>query len=141
MKIVWALGVRKLDIQIDSKTSVSILKKEDKPEHQHAALVFEFQELKRREWRITVQHIYRKANFAADYMANLGHSLDLGIHFFDSPDVVLQYWLRFDTIGVCTPVLFIIICKASPYTFTKKKKLQNTQNTQNPTKIVFELQP
>ncbi|CAN1128018.1 hypothetical protein LINPERPRIM_LOCUS29940, partial [Linum perenne] len=50
MKIVWALGVRKLDIQIDSKTSVSILKKEDKPEHQHAALVFEFQELKRREW-------------------------------------------------------------------------------------------
>ncbi|CAN1135046.1 hypothetical protein LINPERHAP2_LOCUS8632 [Linum perenne] len=36
-------------------------------------------------------------------MANLGHSLDLGIHFFDSLNVVIQHWLRFDIIGVCTP--------------------------------------
>ncbi|CAN1781286.1 Putative ribonuclease H protein At1g65750, partial [Linum perenne] len=140
-KRAWNLGIRNLRIQSDSAAAVRMLTSPDYVSNQHDSLIQQFVELSSRDWRITVQHIYRKANFAADYMANLGHSLDLGIHFFDSPDVVLQYWLRFDTIGVCTPVLFIIICKASPYTFTKKKKLQNTQNTQNPTKIVFELQP
>ncbi|CAN1333318.1 hypothetical protein LINPERPRIM_LOCUS36011, partial [Linum perenne] len=59
-------------------------------------------ELSSRNWCISIQHIYCESNFAADYLANLGHSLDLGIHFFDSPDVALQYWLRFDNIGVCT---------------------------------------
>ncbi|CAN1151924.1 hypothetical protein LINPERPRIM_LOCUS28604 [Linum perenne] len=33
MKLAWALGVRKIDIQTDSRAAVSILKKEDRPEH------------------------------------------------------------------------------------------------------------
>ncbi|CAN1333319.1 hypothetical protein LINPERPRIM_LOCUS36011 [Linum perenne] len=65
-------------------------------------MIQQFVELSSRNWCISIQHIYCESNFAADYLANLGHSLDLGIHFFDSPDVALQYWLRFDNIGVCT---------------------------------------
>ncbi|CAN1122074.1 hypothetical protein LINPERPRIM_LOCUS2556 [Linum perenne] len=49
-----------------------------------------------------VHHIYHETNFATDYLANLGHHFDLGIHYFDLPDVALQYWLRFDLVGSCT---------------------------------------
>ncbi|CAN1776256.1 Putative ribonuclease H protein At1g65750 [Linum perenne] len=48
-------------------------------------------------------HVYREANNAADYLANLGHSLVLGSHVFQSPDNTLLYWLRYDLIGVSTP--------------------------------------
>ncbi|CAN1163240.1 hypothetical protein LINPERPRIM_LOCUS32553 [Linum perenne] len=48
--------------------------------NKHASLLQQFSELSSREWRIYVHHIYREANFAADYLANLGQSLPLGVH-------------------------------------------------------------
>ncbi|CAN1124095.1 Putative ribonuclease H protein At1g65750 [Linum perenne] len=35
-----------------------------------------------RDWEVKIQHIYREANYAADYLANLGHSFELGTHVF-----------------------------------------------------------
>ncbi|CAN1127155.1 Putative ribonuclease H protein At1g65750 [Linum perenne] len=103
MKRAWNIGIRNLRIQSDSEAAVKMLTTPGYSSNQHESLIQQFAELSSRNWRLSIHHIYREANFAADYMANLGHSLDLGIHFFDSPDVALQYWLRFDTIGVCTP--------------------------------------
>ncbi|CAN1134502.1 Putative ribonuclease H protein At1g65750 [Linum perenne] len=62
----------------------------------------QFSELSSRAWQVSIHHIYREANCAADHLANFGHSLDLGCHFFNYPDVSLQYWLRFDLVGSCT---------------------------------------
>ncbi|CAN1164631.1 Putative ribonuclease H protein At1g65750 [Linum perenne] len=59
-------------------------------------------ELRSRDWQVSVHHIFREANFAADYLANLGQSLQLGVHVLDSPDSVLADWLRFDLVGSCT---------------------------------------
>ncbi|CAN1772525.1 hypothetical protein LINPERHAP1_LOCUS12235, partial [Linum perenne] len=49
-------------------------------------------------------HIYREANFVANYLANFGYSYDLGFHVFESPDVTLLYWMNFDLLGVSTPM-------------------------------------
>ncbi|CAN1133467.1 hypothetical protein LINPERPRIM_LOCUS16666, partial [Linum perenne] len=63
-----------------------------------------------RDWEVTIQHIYRKANNAADYLANLGHEFDIGTHDF-------YYSLAYAYL-----VLLIIIRRKSlPYIFTKKK--------------------
>ncbi|CAN1795769.1 hypothetical protein LINPERHAP1_LOCUS20714 [Linum perenne] len=88
MKLAWALGVRKIDIQTDFRAAVSILKKEDRPEHQHAALVFEFQELMRIEWEISISHIYREANCDADFLSNLGHSFGFLVFSFFLPQIL-----------------------------------------------------
>ncbi|CAN1353255.1 Putative ribonuclease H protein At1g65750 [Linum perenne] len=101
-KRAWNIGIRNLRTQSDSAAAVRMLTTPGLSGNQHDSLIQQFVELSSRNWRISIQHIYREANFAADFLANLGHSLDLGIHFFDSPDVALQYWLRFDNIGVCT---------------------------------------
>ncbi|CAN1135050.1 Putative ribonuclease H protein At1g65750 [Linum perenne] len=102
-KRAWNIGIRNLRIQSDSEAAVRMLTSPGFSSNQHDYLIQQFVELSSQDWRISVEHIYCKANFAADYMANLGHSLDLGIHFFDSLNVVIQHWLRFDIIGVCTP--------------------------------------
>ncbi|CAN0897887.1 Putative ribonuclease H protein At1g65750, partial [Linum grandiflorum] len=60
----------------------------------------QFKELCNRQWEVYLSHIYREANYAADYLTNLGHSLSYGMHIFDSPDRGLSHWLHYDIIGV-----------------------------------------
>ncbi|CAN1176707.1 hypothetical protein LINPERHAP2_LOCUS32684, partial [Linum perenne] len=67
--------------------------------HQHTSLAFEFQELCLRQWNIKFTHVYREANFAMDYLANLGHSLNFGLHLFFVSDFLLCSWLRHDLVG------------------------------------------
>ncbi|CAN1251253.1 hypothetical protein LINPERPRIM_LOCUS7672 [Linum perenne] len=59
--------------------------------------------MKSRDWKVTIHHIYREANNAADYLTNLGHELDTGTHVFLTPDSNYFYWLRYDLIGVFLP--------------------------------------
>ncbi|CAN1163084.1 Putative ribonuclease H protein At1g65750 [Linum perenne] len=103
MKLAWNKGVRRLRIQTDSKAAVAMLSKPYNANSQHAGFIEQFSELSSQDWEISIHHIYREANCAADHLANRGHSLGLGIHVFEFPDVSLQYWLRFDLVGSCTP--------------------------------------
>ena len=59
-----------------------------------------------RDWQITIQHIYREANFSADFMAKLAGSLPLGFHVFDNLPEGIEYWLRNDMYGNTIPTLF-----------------------------------
>ncbi|CAN0863346.1 Putative ribonuclease H protein At1g65750 [Linum grandiflorum] len=79
LQLAWNLGIRRIQVQSDSMTAISILAKDSELRH---------------------QHIYREANFAADYLANLGHSLPYGMHLFDSSDRGLSHWLHYDLFGI-----------------------------------------
>ncbi|CAN1848082.1 hypothetical protein LINPERHAP1_LOCUS38791 [Linum perenne] len=56
-----------------------------------------------RPWEVTIEHIYREANFAANYLANSGHELDIGTVVFSSPCNGLLEWIHYDLLGVCLP--------------------------------------
>ncbi|CAN0899234.1 hypothetical protein LINGRAHAP2_LOCUS20160 [Linum grandiflorum] len=84
LQLAWTLGIRRIQVQSRSMAAISILAKDSELDH---------------------QHIYREANFAADYLANLGHSLPYGMHLFDSPYRGLSHWLHYDLIGVSLPRL------------------------------------
>ncbi|CAN0826662.1 Putative ribonuclease H protein At1g65750 [Linum grandiflorum] len=62
-----------------------------------------YQELCNRQWEVTLHHIYREANYAADYLANLGHSFIFGFHIVNLPNGGLSHWLCYDVIGVSLP--------------------------------------
>ncbi|CAN1801373.1 Putative ribonuclease H protein At1g65750 [Linum perenne] len=101
-KIAWSLGIRKLNIQSDSRVAVGILSSDPSIAHQHRALVAEFHEYRNRQWEVSLSHVYCEANFAADYLASLGHSFNFGFQHFLYPDSGLAYWLRYDLLGVCS---------------------------------------
>ncbi|CAN1191399.1 Putative ribonuclease H protein At1g65750, partial [Linum perenne] len=103
LRIAWSLGIRKVAIQTDSSTAVSILQKGVGEQHQHAALVAEFHDLSSREWELSLSHVYREANCAADYLANFGHSFCVGMYLFQTLDASLAHWLRYDLIGIALP--------------------------------------
>ncbi|CAN1153629.1 Putative ribonuclease H protein At1g65750 [Linum perenne] len=100
VQLAWNLGFKKVAIQSDSRATVAILQSEVASAGQHTALVAEFQDLMMRDWEVSLSHIYREANCTADYLANLGHSYDVGLYLFNSPDSALAHWLRYDLLGV-----------------------------------------
>ncbi|CAN1178324.1 Putative ribonuclease H protein At1g65750 [Linum perenne] len=59
-------------------------------------------------WVIRIEHVYREANCGADYLANLGHSCNFGLHLLSHPDSTLAQWLRYDLVGGALPKAILI---------------------------------
>ncbi|CAN0906439.1 Putative ribonuclease H protein At1g65750 [Linum grandiflorum] len=101
LKLAWSLGIRRIRVQSDSAAAIAILSNGSSLDHQYAILVMQYQELC--QWEVTLHHIYREANCAADYLANLGHSFMFGFHIVNLPNGGLSHWLCYDVIGVSLP--------------------------------------
>ncbi|CAN1818835.1 Putative ribonuclease H protein At1g65750 [Linum perenne] len=106
IRLAWARGFRKVQVQIDSEAAVAILLDSSQTiDHRHAIEVLEFRDWMGKEWELHVRHVYREANKAADYLANLGHSLDRGCHSVPLTDCNLAYCIRHDCMGISNPRL------------------------------------
>ncbi|CAN1778830.1 Putative ribonuclease H protein At1g65750 [Linum perenne] len=82
LRLAWSTGIRKVVVQSDSRAALAIC---------------------RMNWEVSLVHVFREANFAADYLANLGHSCSVGLHLYSHPDPTLAHWLRYNLIGVAAP--------------------------------------
>ncbi|CAN0919583.1 hypothetical protein LINGRAHAP2_LOCUS31542 [Linum grandiflorum] len=87
LQLAWTLGIRRIQVHSDSMAAITILAKDSELDH---------------------QHIYREENNAADYLANLRHSLTYGMHLFDFPDRGLSHWFHYDLIGIFLPRLISV---------------------------------
>ncbi|CAN1849082.1 Putative ribonuclease H protein At1g65750 [Linum perenne] len=96
----WNGGHRKVLVQTDSLAAVLLLRAAESPTHCHLSKVSSIRERLERDWQVDIRHIYREANGAADYLANLGHNFDLGTHLVPSSDCNLGYFLRKDCMRI-----------------------------------------
>ncbi|CAN1164222.1 Putative ribonuclease H protein At1g65750, partial [Linum perenne] len=79
----WQLGFRNVELQLDSTTALSILHGPDPIQHQHAGLVLRFRRLIARDWRVRIIRVYREGNRVADFLANLGHNVNVTPQFYE----------------------------------------------------------
>ncbi|CAL1413056.1 unnamed protein product [Linum trigynum] len=100
LEMAWKLGHRRVELNLDSTTALNIIKNRDQTDHCHGAIADYFGELLSREWNVEMKHIFRECNFAADFLANKGHSLSFGSHLFNVSDPNLCYWLFYDNMGI-----------------------------------------
>ncbi|CAN1188299.1 Putative ribonuclease H protein At1g65750 [Linum perenne] len=109
IKRAWEAGYQRVEIQSDSKAAIDILIDNSAViSHSHAMEVLEFRDWLRRDWEIKIRHVYREANFAADYLASRGHSLPRGSHYFDLSDSRLAHLIRYDCMGISEPRMILI---------------------------------
>lgn len=74
-------------------------------------------------WHVRLQDpIYRESNRAADFMASLGHSLQIEVYFYLLPSEGVGTILRKDIAGVSFPRLWLSWAFALYITKKKKKK-------------------
>ncbi|CAN0908809.1 Putative ribonuclease H protein At1g65750, partial [Linum grandiflorum] len=90
LQIPWEGGYRRVRVQLDSCAAIQLLLGDGEFTHQHSSEVASFREILDRDWLIKVEHIYREGNRSADYLAVLGHSLPLGVHFISVVDPTLS---------------------------------------------------
>ena len=67
------------------------------------ALVVAVRDLLSRSWQVSLSHIFREANSAADFMASMAHSIPYGLQVFDSPPVGIYSIILQDIFGVAKP--------------------------------------
>ncbi|CAN1189730.1 Putative ribonuclease H protein At1g65750 [Linum perenne] len=84
LQLAWDHGYRKVAVRVDSRAILSLVKGVDNPSH---------------------LHVFREGNFAADYLANLGHAHHHGVHLLSLFDCNLSYFLRRDCMGISEPRL------------------------------------
>ncbi|CAN1139822.1 Putative ribonuclease H protein At1g65750 [Linum perenne] len=98
LQAAWDLGVRRLEVQMDSSAVLSILLS-GSLNYQHASLVSRFQRLRGRDWELRFIHVYREANHLADCLANKGHNLQVGIPTSLPDDTDVRRWELSDSRG------------------------------------------
>ncbi|CAN1152639.1 Putative ribonuclease H protein At1g65750 [Linum perenne] len=103
LKLAWDAGHRKVIIQTDSKAALILLSAEADAAHHPSMEVNQFREPLARDWEVILKHIYREGNHAADYLANLGHQLSIGLHLIPTSDCNLGYHLLYDSLGISEP--------------------------------------
>ncbi|CAN1184834.1 Putative ribonuclease H protein At1g65750 [Linum perenne] len=98
--IAWETGHRRIKLQMDSTAAIALFNNSNGARHQHSLEVAQLQDLLGREWTVEVDHIYRDANQAADYLASIGFNHPLGTHEISISDCNLNYFVRLDLMGV-----------------------------------------
>ncbi|CAN1788686.1 Cytochrome c-type biogenesis protein CcmE homolog, mitochondrial [Linum perenne] len=67
----WDAGFRKVVLQVDSKTAISLMTSGKETTHHHGLESIKLHDLLNRDWTVKVLHTYREGNHAADFLANL----------------------------------------------------------------------
>ncbi|CAI0549995.1 unnamed protein product [Linum tenue] len=100
LQLAWDMGYSHVRMELDSRCAIHLIQGEDTSDHQHAAVIDRFHELLRRDWDVTVSHIYREGNKNTDFLASRGHQLYIGFHFVPVTDPALWFYLLYDIEGV-----------------------------------------
>ncbi|CAN1165568.1 Putative ribonuclease H protein At1g65750 [Linum perenne] len=101
----WELGVKKAILYMDSLAAISSISQSGAADTRHGPVISHIRGLLSRQWEVEIRHTYRETNKAADLLANLGHSLDLGTHFLHSCPATVRKALADDCMGVTYPRL------------------------------------
>ena len=89
-----------MELEYDSSCAINLVNQKIHKCHRHTQLVIAIQDLLHRDWGVSCNHIYREANFAANFMAQYASTMVLGSHRFMHLPAGLSKWLSHDEIGV-----------------------------------------
>ncbi|CAN1129989.1 hypothetical protein LINPERHAP2_LOCUS5564 [Linum perenne] len=81
-------------MQVDSMCAFQLLSGRGTIEHQHAALITCFHQLKSRNWYFQIDH-YREANVVADFLA-MDHTHPHKCHILSASNSSLSNWILYD---------------------------------------------
>lgn len=67
-------------MNVDSRCVVQLVDKPNEEINEYTPLIRSIKDLTKRDYNITFNHVYREANFTADFLANYALEFPLGLH-------------------------------------------------------------
>ncbi|KAH9804404.1 putative ribonuclease H protein [Citrus sinensis] len=108
LSIAWLHGYRRVIVEVDSRCILQLVSNSNPTINEHLSLITAIQELIGRDWLIQMNHIYREANAAADFLATYSLVFPVGLHYFQSPPLNLLTILNNDVSGVAHSRLVLL---------------------------------
>ncbi|KAJ1388142.1 Ribonuclease H domain [Sesbania bispinosa] len=105
LSLCWDLNFRNVKCMSDSLLAVTLINNGVPIFHQYAAIISNIQALISRDWEISVNHVFRKGNQAADFLAKLGSANSCSFVPLLEPSVGISDILQADSLGVLFPRL------------------------------------
>ena len=87
-------------MESDSMTDVNAIVNNDRTPNGNYALICNVRKLLQRKWFVSIHHVYRETNQAANFMASFAVGLVIGCHVFDTARAGLNAILFDDYKGV-----------------------------------------
>ncbi|CAI9106595.1 OLC1v1005787C1 [Oldenlandia corymbosa var. corymbosa] len=103
LQLAWDLGYKKVKAEVDNSSILLMVKGNAGIFGVHTGIVYGIRELLHRDWTVELDHVFREANFVADYLASLATLGPVGLQGFDVPPSGVRPWLQHDIIGVSYP--------------------------------------
>ncbi|GKV36559.1 hypothetical protein SLEP1_g44676 [Rubroshorea leprosula] len=99
LRLALELGISHLVLEMDSLLAVQLIQARKAGNGPASVLLLDIFHLASSFEVCTIQHTLREGNSAADFMASVGHNLNRGITFFQTPPPGMQSILHGDSIG------------------------------------------
>ncbi|CAN1777496.1 Putative ribonuclease H protein At1g65750 [Linum perenne] len=80
LMIAWDRGYKKVHLQLDSRASVTAILGDQEEDSRHGRTLATINELRSRDWEVTISHTFREGNTVDDLVAHHGHNLDFRLH-------------------------------------------------------------
>ncbi|CAN1186749.1 Putative ribonuclease H protein At1g65750, partial [Linum perenne] len=103
LMIAWDRGFKKVHLQLDSLAAIKAILGDQVEDSRHGRTLDSINELRSRDWDVTISHTFREGNTVADLLAHHGHTLGFGL-FIDCMyphEVDRAIWN--DHVGTCFP--------------------------------------
>ncbi|CAN1147342.1 Putative ribonuclease H protein At1g65750 [Linum perenne] len=108
LEMAWEAGYKSMELQLDSRSAISILEVAEEPLHHHVMEVLKFRDLRIRNWTMLMRHVYREENKAANYLVSRCHEILFGCHVFLFSDCNLGHIRMYDCMGFSEPRSILI---------------------------------
>ncbi|CAN1787168.1 Putative ribonuclease H protein At1g65750 [Linum perenne] len=108
LMIAWDKGFKKIHLQLDSLAGITTIVGDQEKDSRHGRTLDSINELRGRDWEVTISHTFREGNTVADLLTHHGHTLAFGL-FVDClypHEVDRTIW--HDHVGICFPRLIMM---------------------------------
>ncbi|CAN1273739.1 Putative ribonuclease H protein At1g65750 [Linum perenne] len=79
LMIAWDRGFKKIHLQLDSTAAIGAILGDPVVDSRHGRTLDSINELRSRDWEVTISHTFREGNTVADLLAHHGHTLSFGL--------------------------------------------------------------
>ncbi|KAL9409051.1 hypothetical protein AB3S75_047440 [Citrus x aurantiifolia] len=100
LRMAWENGFRRVQVGVDNKSVVHLLTMASVPENENATLIKAIRKLLEQDWIVQLEHVYREANCAADFLATYSLNSPIGLYVLLSPRPEIVGILCKDAYGI-----------------------------------------
>ncbi|KAH9716124.1 reverse transcriptase domain-containing protein [Citrus sinensis] len=100
LRMAWEYGFRRIQVGVDNKSVVHLVTMASVPDNENATLIKAIRDLLERDWSVQLKHVYREANYAADFLASYSLNSPIGFHVLLSPPPEIVGLICKDAYGV-----------------------------------------